>query len=116
MTPLFIPIETPNKFRGGCSRMTVSPTARQQIHKVAAATRCIDGAPGMLDGQQNCWAYNLLGPWYTPTRWNDYHWDLNVQFAHVSVQQQRAFLLVPVIGLECATAFLSLLFDAFQRC
>ena len=28
---------------------------------------------------------NLLGPWYTPTRWNDYHWDLNTQFAHWAV-------------------------------
>ena len=27
MTPIFIPIETPTKCRGGCSRMTVSPTA-----------------------------------------------------------------------------------------
>jgi hypothetical protein len=59
----------------------------QQIHKVAAATRCINGSTpdGMLDGQDNCWAYNLLGPWYTPTRWNDYHWDLNTQFAHWAV-------------------------------
>ena len=27
MTPLFIPVETPNTGTGGCSRMTVSPTA-----------------------------------------------------------------------------------------
>ena len=29
-TPFFIPIEPPTKGRGGCSRMTVSPTARRK--------------------------------------------------------------------------------------
>jgi hypothetical protein len=55
----------------------------QQIHKLAAATRCMEvGGSGMLDGEPNCWPYNLMGPWYTPSRWDDYHWDLNVQMAH----------------------------------
>ena len=38
-TPFFIPTETPAKGRGGCSRMTVSPTARRVGPRRCAARR-----------------------------------------------------------------------------
>lgn len=43
-------------------------------YKVASATRC--------DSDDNCWAMDLAMPWWAPTRWADYHWDLNVQMSY----------------------------------
>jgi hypothetical protein len=45
-----------------------------QLYKLGSATRC--------SGPDNCWPYDLHGPWWTPDHWQGYTWDLNVQMAH----------------------------------
>ncbi|KAK8802031.1 hypothetical protein WA158_006426 [Blastocystis sp. Blastoise] len=44
-----------------------------QLYKTASASRCT--------GPDNCWPYDLMGPWYVDTTWSDYHHDLNIQMA-----------------------------------
>eukprot|EP00041_Stephanoeca_diplocostata_P037445 m.1418277 g.1418277 ORF g.1418277 m.1418277 type:complete len:618 (-) comp25038_c0_seq11:7083-8936(-) len=44
-----------------------------QLYKAGSAMRCDDST---------CWAYDLQGPWFAPSRWPDYHWDLNVQMSY----------------------------------
>ena len=58
-TPLFIPIETPTKCRGGCSRITVSPTATTTAVAAAMPTAAATAAAATPALPSNQWCRYL---------------------------------------------------------
>ena len=58
MTLLFIPIETPTKGRGGCSRMTVSSTAKVgSVEAPAVSAVELRGGAAVVD--ENAWVRTI---------------------------------------------------------